>query len=428
MTTQGVDESVIRLTESETTLLHLGREEASALRELGKSFAIHQSEAERADDGEPVSSGRSTSVVECVRRDELDKSPESLAYAVTVANRIGAIQLAEKTILIQPKITMPHFYHLVEKSIGDPRIRFDPVALDNSFSFRDLVARWFLNAVDRLVPDHLIRDYYERSGALPAVRGCVEPLGTTKRLLSGSLLVECRYDEFELDHPLNRILKEACSRVATFATLPLELRGRARAKVEAMPEVGLLVRSDLVVLPDRRALFEGYGPAIHLAKAIIGGEGRSISSGGFTSYAFLQYTPSIIEDGIRRILQVGLGETWRVDKRSYEVTPLKSANPDLVFSREGQVRCVGDVKYKDVTEWGQVHGDVYQSIYFATAAEIHHSMIVAFSTAGESHFPQLRVGKNTVDGVLWNASKSVDPQASELVFVEDVRNVLELAD
>ena len=410
------------LTESQPKILSLEKQEAATLRDLGKYFATTQADEER--DGDPADQEKS-SVLDCVRLEEADRAGEQPAYKVTVWNRVGAIQLGNRNFLIAPKIEFRHFAHIAQLAVGDPRTREnDVLSLDQHQSFRDLIARWFLNASDRIIPNHLIRDYYEQSGVLPAVRGSIDPISTTRRLFGGRLDVVCRYDTFDLDHALNRILREACFRVASYTTLSESDRRRARAKADSMPEVGNFNRSDLFTKPDRRALAEGYGVPINLARSILANEGRSVTEGNRNAYAFLQYTPSIIEEGLRNILRQTLGETWQVSKRSYEVQPLKSATPDLVFSREGHVESVGDVKYKVVSDWGKLHSDVYQSIYFATAAEVRHSLVVAFTSNGYMDLPQLKVGKNFVDGVVWNASPDVTPNEAGDRFSKQIREVI----
>jgi len=410
------------LTESQPKILSLDKQEAATLRDLGKYFATNQADEEWDD--EPAYKAES-SVLECVRYEEADRAGEQPAYKVTVWNRVGAIQLGNRNFLIAPKIEFRHFAHIAQVAVGDPRTREnDVLSLDQHQSFRDLIARWFLNSCDRLIPNHLIRDYCEQSGVLPAVRGSVDPISTTRRLLSGRLDVVCRYDTFDLDHALNRVLREACFRVASYATLSESDRRRARAKVESMPEVGPFNRSDLLMKPDRRALAEGYGIPINLARSVLSNEGRSITEGNRNAYAFLQYTPSIIEEGLRNILRQTLGETWLVSKRSYEVQPLKSATPDLVFSRGGRVESVGDIKYKVVADWGKLHSDIYQSIYFATAAEVRHSLVVAFTSNGYMDLPQLKVGKSLVDGVVWDASPNVTPNEAQDRFSDQIRAVM----
>ena len=409
------------LTESQPQTLFLEREEAAALRDLGRRFSESRSAEEREDVQDEVSD---STVLECVRDEESDQDGNLLAYRVVVWNRVGAIQLWGRTLLVKPKIDFEHFVHIVEHAIGNPHTRFDSLSLDKHQSFKDLIAIWFLNSVESLIPNHLIRDYYEEFGLLPAVRGRIDPIKTTRRFLVGKLDVACHYDTLDLDHPLNRILKEACLRIANYSSLGELDRRRARAKVDAMSEVGTFHRSDLSAKPDRRALYEGYGAPLNLARSIIGNEGRSIEKGGGSSYAFLQFTPAIIEEGLRNILIQELGETWRVEKRSYPVQPLKSATPDLVFSRGGNVEWVGDVKYKVVPDWKRLHGDVYQSIYFSAAAEVLQSLIVGFSRGESKDLPRLQVGKNTVDGILWDASPELRPVDARSRFITQVRSVL----
>ena len=96
---------------------------------------------------------------------------------------------------------------------------------------------------------------------------------------------------------------EALRRIGQLSYLPKEIRSNARAKFHSIDPISEYSTSDLKVIADRRMLMEGYEPALTLAKDLLSNQGRSIEDGKKHSNIFLQYTPIIIENGLRSILQ-----------------------------------------------------------------------------------------------------------------------------
>jgi hypothetical protein len=107
--------------------------------------------------------------------------------------------------------------------------------------------------------------------------------------------------------------------------------------------------------------------ALKIAMEIIGGNLRILKEGNLQVSSFLQYTPGIIEQGIRQVLSKGL-ESWAsvVKEREYAVDGNMSFNPDLVFIDKGIAISVdqgpadfgakiatGDIKYRRDSKWGK---------------------------------------------------------------------------
>jgi hypothetical protein len=86
------------------------------------------------------------------------------------------------------------------------------------------------------------------------------------------------------------------------------------------------------------------------------------------------------------------------DRRTYGEGEARF-NPDLVF---GDELAVGDVKYKvsNDADWKSWRGDLYQSLAFATAAKVKHSVIVRFSEE-PLLVDKVRAGENEVAQLVW---------------------------
>ena len=419
-------ERTTTITESIFSTLQLSPVQASELRRIGRDFANQTNEFEDADESslEDEIVGEKT-VIDCIRIDSSATSDGLQEYRIRVRNRVGSIRIDGLTLLIQPKIPFDHFAYITKNAIGNPACLNRSVDLSTHQTFQELIARWFLNSVEELVPDRLLRDYYQHQGYLSSVRGAIDPLLTSQKFMTGQLQVFCRFEEFEIDIPANRIIREALRRISQLSYLPKEIRSNARAKFHSIDPISEYSTSDLKVIADRRMLMEGYEPALTLAKDLLSNQGRSIEDGKKHSNIFLQYTPIIIENGLRSILQYDLRGKVNVGKHGINVEPLKPAQPDLVFEFDG-CRNVGDIKYKNVSGWEEIRGDLYQSVFFAAAAKSFRSVVAAFDNTGECNLPNVSVGNHSVSGVLWNSQPGSDPDQSRKEFVKQMNSWLNI--
>ena len=389
----------------------LSDEEVRELRSQGEWFASRASDAENEDvdyvlDPSNEPGGNQPTVIRCSRvGDGL--------YTVRVENHIGAVRVGDQTFIVRPKIAFKHFAFITRSVKSNTNSRNEKILLDNFSTFHELVARWFLDEVSILVPQKLIRDYRAHSENISQVRGKVNVISSSRRWLAGSLSVDCDYEEFDLDHPLNRLIKEALNRLQFAEFISLEMRAEARRLFRMMENIGPLQAGDRNCRPDRRA--RDYLNGLELARSILSGQGRSVSEGKCYSRAFLVHTPPVIEAGIRGMLQHDLkGHAISLSKTSIATPPLRSADPDLVFNN-GVV--VGDVKYKVTDSWSEIRSDIYQSVFFAAAFKTFKSVIVAFTNNENPPLEEVEIGDHRLNGFLWNGSEASDPeiQRTELI-------------
>src|SRR5207253_11259875 len=100
-----------------------------------------------------------------------------------------------------------------ERSRRLPRLDIRPARVAAGESLWSLVAASFLTATEAVIRRDLVRDYQPKEQDLAAARGQVSPLRTATAFYSGRTTMHCRFSEFGIDTPLNRVLKAAAREV-----------------------------------------------------------------------------------------------------------------------------------------------------------------------------------------------------------------------
>ncbi len=397
------------LTESHTAEMELSALEARALELAGKRLA--STKTWWGSDEAPAGDDRT--VIRCKPR-----GPGR--YAVSVRDAVGVVAVGDLQIIVQPKIASEHLFYLLAASKEIPRLDKGAAELASSANLWDLVALWFVDALEGVIRRDLIRDYREETAQLSAVRGRVVPLATARAFYGGSLKPTCVYEEFDNDNSLNRVLKAAAASVARSRLLEAGLRRRAVGTLAQMADVTDLRVGDLEVSPDLRTAY--YRDAWKLARQVLAGQGIEMLSGEMLAWTFLIRTPDLVEEDIRNLLQEALRPAWHLEKEGRQLigAPI-TLNPDLVFEHG---RLVGDVKYKLLSAWNQ--SDLYQAIAFATGYRASGALVISFLTdPQQTKLPDLIVGNLPVTPLTWMASGEVTPQQACGTLVEQVERWLE---
>ena len=345
---------------------------------------------------------------------------EAGRYQIRAGNFVGVVVAGDITVIIRPKINFQHFAYIAAHSFGVPSSGAQSVQLDDENAFHVLIARWFLQSARHIIPNLLISDYMEVRERVPTKRGRVHYIPTYRMWLRAQFELDVTHEEFELNHPLNRILRKGLQLVSAMRQLSQPDRQLALRLLGAMPAVGEMSPADLAAGIDRRS--HHYETPIQLARCLLAGRGRALEAGGRKSQTFLVETPSLIESGLRNILSDHIRECERRPRYAI-VDPLGPARPDLVFRSTTQTR-VGDIKYKLFDGWGDMRPDLYQSVFFAAAYETYQSVILGFTADHSPLLDEVRVGKHKVRGVLWRASEDIDPRDAAVDVIDQFRTWL----
>jgi hypothetical protein len=391
--------------ETAPRVLDLSEEEADALAAAGKRLA---GSAEYW--GHAVTGANGPTERTVIRCDRLAQG----RYRVTVTEAVGIVALPSLTLIVEPKIPLVHFRYLLERSPAFPRLDDQQAAAAESSELWDLVATWFVAALERLLRHGLVADYEEQYDDLPYVRGTVLAVETASAYYQGRVSFSCLFDEFGFDSPMNRVLRAAAATIASAPILKLELRRRARHALSRFMDVGELRPDDVHHEPERRSAH--YAIGLQLARHVLAATGRTIAPGATPVWTFLIRTPELIEEAVRGILRRELHDIIDVKKLGLQLKPSKlTLNPDLLF---GSI-AVGDVKYSLLSsDWNRSH--LYQAVAFATGYRVAHAGVFGF-TSTDSSPPELQVGPVHLRAFTWLANETVAPETAEVKFVNEVR-------
>ncbi len=387
------------LVESRPTELEISAEEAQALAALGQKLASDKTWWGEVGEEDLEESGDDR------RRSVIKVSPSGPGkWQVTVVDAVGVAALPELQLVVAPKIPISHLLFLFSESGDWPKLDDQAIAqLASADDLAELVAYWYLNCLERVLRLDLVRDYRPTEDDLDSVRGQIVPLPTAALYYSGRLSAHCEFEEFDVDTPLNRVLKAAAQAILGNPGFSPDRTRRAIRFVSRMSEVGPLRAADIrVAHVDRRTAH--CREALVLARHVLRSNGRTLTAGLQTARSFLIRTPEMVEQGIRNYLDRALRPTTRVTKegRQLEGSTMR-LTPDLMFR---PAVAVGDVKYQ-LTGQGWSRSHIYQGVTFATGFWTPNGLVISFSENESAHLDEVRVGGVRVHSAMWKAIPSL---------------------
>ncbi|MQF63917.1 hypothetical protein FIM03_01280 [SAR202 cluster bacterium AD-802-L14_MRT_200m] len=400
----------ITVNENETRTARLSSRQAEALRKLGHELASKKGwwRDLTTDDREDTTLAEH-SVVSC-------QGLGQGRYALRVADAVGVIAVDDLQIVIEPKIPMRHLIFLLEEADAVPRMSDLPAQIQGGDDFWRLIARWYVARLEALLRRDLLREYRPIQEDLKTIRGRVVALPTARKYYSGTLDITCRFEEFDFDSPLNRVLKDAILRVAGSPVLPWDLRKKAVSLSRQFIDVDALQEGDLfLAVTDVRSSY--YDAAIGLARNIIQQTNRNLAHGEGSSWSFLFKTPIAVEDGLRAVIQKGLAPHHVVGRSSKKLQPDGiSINPDVVIDNGV---AVGDVKYKlSQPDWNR--SDLYQVIAFAAGYEAKRCVLLNFSKDPALQKRSVVFGEIELTELSWPADENIDPEIAASRYVRSI--------
>jgi len=339
-------------------------------------------------------------------------------WRVLAKSWVGVVRLESLEIRIEPKLAGGQLtlLDMIDFTSGVDVLRRCPGlrSLDaQGASLFDLLVMVLCEETRRIVRGGLLRDYVERTEALPFVRGRIlvdrqvlERFGRVDRVI-------CRHDDHSHDVVENRILAAALSVSARRAR---DARVKASARRLAILLENLCELDDPGTLPrpqgvDYHRLNEHYRDAHRVAYWIL--EGLALEdlfcSSEARCFAFLIDMNRLFEAFVTKFLEwvvpAGFGRVrpqrsdasilWNVTAgRSYS-----SVRPDMIVDCVGETRKLVpvEVKYKLFDERKIDAADVYQAFVYAYAyrsvAENDHgrALLVYPGSTSESSATSLRV-------------------------------------
>lgn len=319
--------------------------------------------------------------------DELNLTVQPVAerggcYRVTAGSTVGAVEIGDLSVLIEPKIGIPQLLSLACYAMGvfrSERDRLFDFVRDEALP--DVLAIALASAAQRAFARGLLHGYREEDDALQTVRGRIR-LEDQMRRRSGFILpVEVRYDEFTDDILENRLVKAAASRLSR-----MRLRS-TRARSELSWVAGMLAHVSLVEfeandVPETRfdRLNEHYRGVVGLARLVLRHTAFESGRGDVRASGFVMDMNRLFQDFLTAALREALGASSTTLRADHQITLDKDdrakLKPDLSWWEGGTCTFVGDAKYKNLTTQSVPGTDLYQLLAYVTALNLDGGLLI----------------------------------------------------
>jgi len=295
---------------------------------------------------------------------------------------IGAVEVGDLSVLIEPKIGIPQVLSLACYAIG--RVEFQPEDFDyrDEYALPDALAIALASHARRAFSRGLLHGYRTEEEALYTVRGRIRFDEQLRRRFGIPLPVEVRYDEFTDDILPNRLVKAAAYRLGRTRLRSARARrelGWLAAMLEEVSLVEFSPNNAPAVRYDR--LNEHYRGVVELSRLILRHGAFESARGTVRASGFLMDMNVVFQEFVTVALREALGLSPAVfgegSIESLDKGGRIHLRPDLTWW-EGGRSCVfvGDAKYKKITHASIPNADLYQLLAYATAEHLPGGLLI----------------------------------------------------
>jgi 5-methylcytosine-specific restriction enzyme subunit McrC len=304
-------------------------------------------------------------------------------YMVTPGSTVGALEVGDMSVRIEPKIGIPQLLSLACYSM-----RLFKPQQDKPFDFRedealpDVLALALAAAARQAFAHGLLHGYRVEEDSLQTVRGRVRINDQIRQRPGFMLPVEVRYDEFTEDILENRLVKAAAAQLSRMRLRSQDARAGLSWVVGMLEQVAL-VEFSARDLPETRftRLNEHYREVLALAHLILRHSAFSSARGAVRASGFLVNMNNLFQEFLTVALRESLGvssDTLRSEREvELDEGGRATLKPDLSWWDDGICTFVGDVKYKNLTGKMSVPGtDLYQLLAYVTALDLSGGLLI----------------------------------------------------
>ncbi len=280
---------------------------------------------------------------------------------------VGVIQVDGLTIEILPKIDKNESESaenkqkwqnaLIEMLRVTRKLKVQQVGEANvskqSIHLLDIYFEWFLNEVQLLIHQGLIKQYYKETGNVKALKGKIEFAGHISKNLVHKERFYTTQQVYDKDHLLHQVLSQALTIIASLSK-GTYLYSKCKTTQLNFPEVKSIQANETTFskLPNNRKTAP-YETAIAIARLIILNYAPNIKSGSEQMLALLFDMNSLWEEYILiRLKQVADAKGYKVyGQNSKGFWKNISIRPDIVLEREKEGKqdtFIIDTKWKNI--------------------------------------------------------------------------------
>ena len=306
---------------------------------------------------------------------------ESAKWTLTPSSTVGAVEVGDLSVLIEPKIGIGQLLSLACYAIGKVKFQASDFDLPEESALPDALTLALAKAARHAFSRGLLHGYRTEEEALLTVRGRIRFDEQIRRRPGTLLPIEVRYDEFTDDILANQLVKAAAMRLGRMPLRSQEARrglGWVAGTLDnvsfrdwppnAVPEVTF----------DR--LNEHYRGVVTLARLVLRHGAFESRRGDVRASGFLMN----MNDVFQEFVTVALREKLGVSADTFKERTIPSLDeggrvhlkPDLVWRDGSHCVFVGDAKYKNLTSERIPNADLYQLLAYATALNLPGGLLI----------------------------------------------------
>lgn len=323
-----------------------------------------------------------------------------LHKSVKFTNYVGVIQVGRLSIEILPKadkhpdsdsnkwqgvlLDMLSACKLIKvESLQHAGLRLKPHAI------LDLYFDQFLAAVEQLVEEGLIRQYYRFRGQSRSLKGQIQFKEQLKHNLIHQERVFTAYNTYNYSHNLNQILWTA---LAILKRMPLSISVETKLNrlLQRFPNLTVLTPEKIYFSQIKYNLKTyRYKPAIEIAQLIIGNFSPDIRSGQHNLLALLFDMNQLFEEYVYRQLLKYRTEGLQIRRQvQQDFWQKRKIQPDLVIRKAGK-NYVLDTKWKVLEKAQPSIGDLKQMYVYGQFFDAKRSFLLYPSVYPVENIPEI---------------------------------------
>ena len=306
-------------------------------------------------------------------------------YRLTAGSTVGAVEIGDLSIMIEPKIGIAQLLSLAAYAIGvfrpQERRQFD---FAERQSLPDALALALSSAARRAFGRGLLHGYRTEEQALQTIRGRVRMAEQMGRRFGTGLPIEVGFDEFTDDIIEHQLVLAAVARLGSMRLRSDEARRQlswVAATLEHVTAVAFPRNQVPTVRFDR--LNGHYRGVVGLARLVLRHAAFQSDRGDIRASGFLLDMNKLFQEFLIAALREALGvseqtlhsdrdvpATWLARGRQLRI------KPDLSWWDGPICTFVGDAKYKNLSGSSAPSSDLYQLLAYATALDLPGGLLV----------------------------------------------------
>jgi 5-methylcytosine-specific restriction enzyme subunit McrC len=311
-------------------------------------------------------------------------------YQLLAGSRVGTATTQSVRVMVRPKAGLRNILYVLSYSQRIQWAEQDfPYAGDDLFQ---AVAWWFDREVGRASRYGLCRAYVGREEALTAIRGRIL-VGRQVALRPGQPYpIECAYQDYSEDTPLNQVVKSAHSALLRMSQLDVDVSARLRHKRRHLfgDVTSVDYSSSNVPSLSFTRLNRQWENAARIARLILRQQSIRDAEGVNAGAAFTLDMNRLFELFIETVVSEQVSRSYftlepqahrqltvpvvaGVESRASAI----NMRPDLILLYGAKAAAVGDIKYKELVRMGDwSHPDIYQLMAYCIRLKLSEGLLI----------------------------------------------------